>query len=203
MTSLPTLICFITESLLCPRTGACDHVQDLMQSTFERKGRQISLPPAAKGVRRFSKCADAVIYPSLSMIRSCRSVPWLNIALRLPPLPLGLAPIPFLSNLLIPSSFCAGLSTHTGVEFNHSPLSAIFWSSPHSARAPNRHRGRGVGGPSRVWGDPEKVRERGVVKFDAGMGGSASADGGGTPEIRREQFWRKAKRRGRRMRHNL
>ena len=52
--------------------------------------------------------------------------------------------------------------------------------------------------PVRLWGYPEEGRKRGVVKFDTGMGGAASAEGGGTSEIVREQFWRKAKQRGRR-----
>ena len=35
----------------------------------------------------------------------------------------------------------------------------------------DRHRGRGVGDPRGVWGASEKVIERGVVDFNAGMGG--------------------------------
>ena len=41
MTSLSTLMYFITESLLCPRTGTCERLQDLIQSPFDRKRRQI------------------------------------------------------------------------------------------------------------------------------------------------------------------
>ena len=126
MTSLATLMYPITESLLCPRIGACERVQDLMQSPLERNRRQISLPSAAKGMRIFSKSTAPVISPSLSMIRSCRSTPWLNTVSIPPPPPLGLAPIPCPSDLRRPSSFCAGVSTYIGVEFNHSPLSTFF-----------------------------------------------------------------------------
>ena len=35
----------------------------------------------------------------------------------------------------------------------------------------DRHRGRGVGGPSGVWGASEKGRERVVIEFNAGIGG--------------------------------
>ena len=126
MASLATLMYRINKSLLCPCTGACERVQYLTQSPFELNRRKISLPSTAKGVRRFSERAAPVMSPSLSMIRSCGSIPWLKIALHPPPLPLSLAPNPFPSDLRLPSSFCAGRSTHTGVEVNHSPLSIFF-----------------------------------------------------------------------------
>ena len=126
MPSLATVMYLITESQLCPRTGACERVQNLMQSPFERKWIQISLSSDAKGMRRFSERAAPVISPSLSMIRSCGSTLWLNTASRSPPRPLGLAPIPCPSDFRRPSYFCVGLYTHTGVELNHSPLFTFF-----------------------------------------------------------------------------
>ena len=60
----------------------------------------------------------------------------------------------------------------------------------------NRHQGRGVRGPVRVWRAPEEGRERGVVNFDAGMGEAACTEGGVTSEIGRKRFWSKAKRGG-------
>ena len=115
MASLATLMYCITKSRLCPFTGTCESVQDMTQSPFDMKRRQNSLPSAAKGMRRFYDHSAPVMSPSLSMIRSCRSIPWLNIALRPPTLPLGLAPKPFLSDFRRPYSFYAGRSTYTGV----------------------------------------------------------------------------------------
>ena len=42
-----------------------------------------------------------------------------------------------------------------------------------------------------------------MANFDAGVGGTASIEGGGTLEIGQEWIWRKYKRRGRRTQHNL
>ena len=42
-----------------------------------------------------------------------------------------------------------------------------------------------------------------MANFDAGVGGSAITEGGGTSEIGGERIWSKAKRRGRRTQHNL
>ena len=86
---------------------------------------------------RFSECAASIISPSIYMIRSCRSTLWLNTVSLPPPPPLRLSPIFCPSDFRRPSSFCAGISTHTGVEVNHSPLSTFFWSPQNSARAPN------------------------------------------------------------------
>ena len=137
MASLDTLVYRITKSRLCPCTGACERMQDLTQSPFGIKRRQISLLSAAKGMRRFSKRAAPVMSPSLTMIRSCGSIQWLNIATRPPPLPIGLTTIPLLSTFRLLSSFCAGGSTHAGVKVNHSPLSTLFLIPPNSARAPD------------------------------------------------------------------
>ena len=137
MVSLATLMYRINKSQLCPHTGACERMQDLKKSPFELKQKKISLPFAAKGMRRFSESAAPFISPSLSMIRSCGSIPWWKIASRPHPPTLGIAPNPFLSYFQHPSSFCAGRSTHTGVGVNHSPLSTFFWSPPKSARAPD------------------------------------------------------------------
>ena len=126
MMSLLTLMYCITASLFFPRTGACECVHYLMQSPFESNHRKISLPSAAKGVWRFSKHAAAVISTSLSMIRSCGSTPWLDTASLSPPPPLGLSSIPCQSDFRRPSSFCASISTHTGIEVNHSPLFTFF-----------------------------------------------------------------------------
>ena len=46
-------------------------------------------------------------------------------------------------------------------------------------------------------GIQKKGRDMGVVEFNAGMGGYASAKGGGTSEIGRKRYGRKAKRKGR------
>ena len=137
MASQATLMYLITKSRSCPCTCACERVQDMTQSPFERKWRQIYLPYATKEMRRFSERAAPVMSPSLSIIRSCGSIPWLNIASYLPPLPLGLAPIPFLSDFQHPYSFCAGQSNHTGVKFNHSHIFTFFWIPPNSTRAPD------------------------------------------------------------------
>ena len=127
MASLETLMYLITESRLCPCTGACDRVQDLVQSPLERKRSYISVPSATKGMRKFFKRAAPDISPSLSMIQSCGSIPWLNIVSHPPPLSIGLSPIPCPSDFRRPSSFFAERSTHTGVEVNHSPLYTFFW----------------------------------------------------------------------------
>ena len=137
MASLATLMYIITNSQLCPRTGACERLQDMTQSPVERKWRQISLPSAAKGMRRFSRRAASIMSPSLSIILSCGSILWLNITSRPPPPPLGLGPIPRPSNFWSPSSFCAGRYTHTGVEVNHLPLYTFFRIPPNSNRAPD------------------------------------------------------------------
>ena len=42
-----------------------------------------------------------------------------------------------------------------------------------------------------------------MAKFDAGVGGAASIEGGGTSEIGRKRILSKSKRRGRRGSHNL
>ena len=118
MNSLETLMYLITESLLCIHTCACERMQDLMQYPFERKQRHISLPSAVKGMQSFSERAAPVISPSLSMIYSFKSTPWLNTASLPPPPPIGLSPINCLSYLRRLSSFCAGLYTYTGVEVN-------------------------------------------------------------------------------------
>ena len=93
MNSLATLMYRITKSLLSPCTGACERVKDLMQSPFERKWMQTSLPSTAKGMRRFFKRAASFISPSLSIIRSCGYTPWLNTASL--PHPRRLALIPY------------------------------------------------------------------------------------------------------------
>ena len=67
----------------------------------------------------------------------------------------------------------------------------------------NRHQGCGVGGPSGVFGAPVEGIERGLVNFDAGMGGLARAEVVETPEIVRKLYGSKAKRRGRWTRRNL
>ena len=59
------------------------------------------------------------------LMRSCGSNPWLR------------APFPVPSDLCRPSSRGAGLSTHTGMEVNHSPLSTLFWRPRNSSKAPN------------------------------------------------------------------
>ena len=109
-------------------------MQDLTQSPFELKWKHIYLPSAAKGVWRFSERAATVMSPSLSMIRRCGLILCLNIALRPPPLPLGLAPNPFLSDFRRPYFFCASRSTHTGVGVIHSPISTFIWVAPNSSR---------------------------------------------------------------------
>ena len=103
MTSLPTLMYHINASLLCPCTGTCERVQDLMQSPFERKRKQISLPSVAKGIRRLSERITAVISPSPSIICSCGSNPRLNTASITPPLPFGL------DTIMCPEGFPASL----------------------------------------------------------------------------------------------
>ena len=75
MASLATLMYHITESRLCPHTGSCERMQDLIHSPFEMKRRQISLPSADKGMRRFSERAAPVISLIISMIHSCGSIP--------------------------------------------------------------------------------------------------------------------------------
>ena len=126
----------ITKSRLCPCTDACEPVQDLTQSLFDMKRRQIYLTTAAKGMRRFSECAAPVMSPSIYMIRSCRSIPWLKIMSHPPPLPPGLTPKLFPSDFQRPSHLCAGCSTHTGVKVSYSPISTFFWIPLNSARAP-------------------------------------------------------------------
>ena len=137
MATLATLMYRITNSRFCPHTGTCERVQDLTKSPFDMKWRHISLPSASKGMQRFSERADPVISPSLSMIHNCGSILRLKIALRLPPLPLGLSPKPFPSDFRRPSSFCAGHYTHTGDKVNHSPLYTFFWSPPNYTRSPD------------------------------------------------------------------
>ena len=137
MVSLSTLMYRITKSRLCPRTGAYECIQDLTQSPFEINRMQISLQSYARGMRRFYERAVPVMSPSLSMISSCGSIPWLKIASRPPPPPILLAPKLFPSDFWRPSSFYAGLSTHTGVKVNHSHISTFFWSPSNSARSPD------------------------------------------------------------------
>ena len=137
MASLPTLMYRISKSRLCPRIGAYECMQDLTQSQFEINWRQIYLQSYSRGMRRLYQCATLVMSTSLSMIRICGSIPWLKIASLPPPPPRVLAPKPFPSNFRRPSSFCAGLSTHTGVKVNFYHLSTFFWIPPNSARAPD------------------------------------------------------------------
>ena len=80
-------------------------MQDLIQSPFESKCRQISLPPASKGIPRVYKCAATAISPSLSMICSCEYILWLDTASLPSPLPLGLATIPCQLDFRSPSLF--------------------------------------------------------------------------------------------------
>ena len=42
-----------------------------------------------------------------------------------------------------------------------------------------------------------------MYHFDAGVGGAAITEGGGMSEIGRKRIWSKAKRQGRRGRHNI
>ena len=159
MDSLATIMYHITESLLCPCTGACERVQDLTKSPFEMKRSQISLPSADKGMWRFSERVAHVKSPSLSMIFSYRSISWLKMVSCLPPPPLGLAPNPFPSDFWHPSSFCAVQYTHTGVKVNHSRLSTFFWIPPNSDSPTPRPRWqscyKSVGTPAHVYGsDP-------------------------------------------------
>ena len=108
---------------------------------FELQRRQIYLPSAPKGRRRFSDRAAIVMLPRFSIIRSCGLNPWLKIVPPLPtpfpppPRPLCLETKPFPSDFQSPSSFGAGHSTHTGVEVRHSLFSTFFWSHPNSASA--------------------------------------------------------------------
>ena len=60
----------------------------------------------------------------------------------------------------------------------HKTCSGVFTLLKH-----DRHIGHGVGVPCRVRGYSEEGGWRGLVDLDSGMGESASAKGGGTPEI--------------------
>ena len=108
-----------------------------MQSPSELNRRQIYLPSAPNGRRRFSECVAIVMLPIFSIIRSCGSTPWLKIVPPPPPPPLCLATNPFPSDFRSPFSFGAGRSTHTGVEVIHSPLSTFFWIHPNSVSTPD------------------------------------------------------------------
>ena len=85
-----------------------------------------------QGERRFSERAAIAMLPRFFIIRSCGSTLWLNIVPPSPPLSTFLYPNPFLSDFRRPSSFGADLSTHTGIEVSHSPLSTFFWIPPNS-----------------------------------------------------------------------
>ena len=63
-----------------------------MQYPFESKRRKISLTYTTQGMRRFFERASPFMSPSLSMIRRCGSILWLNIASRPPPRCLDLLP---------------------------------------------------------------------------------------------------------------
>ena len=108
-----------------------------MQYPFCRKHRKISVTSAAKGIWRFYERSNAVIPPSISVIRRCGSSTLLNTASLLPLPLLGLAPIPYSSDFRSPSSFCAVLSTINNVEVNHFPLSTFLWSPPNSVMDPD------------------------------------------------------------------
>ena len=97
----------------------------------------MSLTSAAKGHHRFYGCYSAVISPSLSMTHIFGSTLVLkNASLSTPP-PLDLAPLPFPSGFIRPSTLGPGRSTHLGFKVNHSPLSTFFCSPPNSARSPD------------------------------------------------------------------
>ena len=96
-----------TNSLVCPRRGACERVQDLSHSPFEMYRRQIYLPSAPMGRQRFSERATCFSMPKFSLIRSCGSTPWLR------------APVLFPSDFRRPSSLGAGRCTHTGIDVIH------------------------------------------------------------------------------------
>ena len=85
MASGAILMFCISESWLYLRTGACKRVQDMTQSSFDMRRRQISLPLSANGMRRFSERDAPVMTPSLSMICRCGLILWLKIALCPPP----------------------------------------------------------------------------------------------------------------------
>ena len=105
-----------------------------MAVPLRAKQRNIYLSSTPKGRRRLSERAAIFMLYILFIFCSCGSTPWLKIV---PPLPICLAPNPFLSDFRRPSSFGAGRSTHTGVKVRHSTLSTFFWSPPNSASTPN------------------------------------------------------------------
>ena len=100
-------------------------MQDLSHYPFDIYQRQISLPPAPMGRRRFSERATCVNMPEFSLIRSCGSTPWLR------------APVPFPSDFRRPSSLGAGRSTHTVIVIIHSRLYTLFYKPRNSSKAPD------------------------------------------------------------------
>ena len=127
----------ITNSLVCPRRGARERVQDLLLSPFELNRRQISLPSAPTGRRRLSVLTACFMSPKFSLIRSCGSTPRFNTVPSPTPLPPCRAPILFPSDFRRPYSLGAGHSTHTGIEVSHSPLSTLFCNPLNSSKAPD------------------------------------------------------------------
>ena len=98
---------------------------------------QISLPSSAMGQRRLYKRATGIIFPNISITRSCGSTPMLFTESIRPPPPLILDSIPCLSDFRRSSSFGVGASTHTVVVVIRYPRSTFFCIPPNSSSALN------------------------------------------------------------------